>query len=674
MSAAESKPTRDEGAPFDDRVAQPEARATDRAAREIAERERDAAQSSRDRFSFLAEASRCLADSLDYEATLTTVAGMALPYLDAWCIVDIVGDHPTGDRIRRLAVLHPDPRKQELARKLHERYPPRAGDLIGAPRVIRTGRPEMVFDVPDEALVAQAHDAEHLALLRSLGVESYVVAPMVARGQVLGAITFVTAEAGRRFGDIDVLMAEDLARRAAMAIDNARSHRAALEARDEAEAALAEAEMLTAELEEARDSAKSAERDNTLRASRLQTLSAALSIASTERDVASAVVAHAPQVFGAVGVLVARLLPNGEQLEIAAADGLPDDVGNEWRRFPVDSPVPLAEVARSGVPVFLESRADWARRYPGMIQLVEQTGHHANAVVPLVVEGRVFGVLGAAFDAPREFGVDDRSLALAVAQQCAQALERARLFEAERRARTEAEAANRAKGDFLAAMSHELRTPLNAIGGYAQLLEMELHGPITDAQRDALGRIELAQRYLLRLVNDVLNVERLQRGRLEYDLRPIFLADVVREVEALVRPQIRAKSLEYSSRIPAECTVRADGDKVAQILLNLLSNAVKFTHEGGRLTLDCAGRADGSEDPDVVFLRVADTGVGIPREKLDSVFEPFVQVDTSLTGRVAGAGLGLAISRDLARGMGGDIRVRSTLGEGTAFTLSLPRA
>ena len=612
----------------------------------------DAVEASRDRFSFLAEASRCLADSLDYETTLTTVAGMALPYLDAWCIVDVVDHGADGGDIRRLAVLHPDSRKQELARRLHLQYPPHADDFIGAPRVIRTGRPEMVFAVPDDALVAQARDEEHLDLLRTLGVESYVIAPMVARGHTLGAITFITAEAGHRFGDIDLLMAEDLARRAAMAIDNARNHRDAITARDAAGRIASEA---------------------TIRAVRLQTLSTALSMASTERDVATAVVAHAPAVLGAVGVLVARLTNDRKHVEIVAADGLPDDVGNEWRRFPVDVPAPISDVAQSGVPIFLESRDQWAVRYPQMMQLVESVGHHANAVVPLVVEGRVFGVLGAAFDAPRTFGPDASALALAVAQQCAQALERARLFEAERHARTEAETANRAKGDFLAAMSHELRTPLNAIGGYAQLLEMELYGPVTDAQRETLGRIEVAHRYLLRLVNDVLNVERLQRGRLEYDLQPISLARVVAEVEALIRPQLRAKSLQYSAQIPPECIVRADGDKLAQVLLNLLSNAAKFTAAGGRVTLECIGRADRSEDPGIVFLRVADTGVGIPREKLDAVFEPFVQVDTSLTGRVTGAGLGLAISRDLARGMGGDIRVRSTVGKGTAFTLSLPK-
>ncbi|MFL5541607.1 MAG: ATP-binding protein [Longimicrobiaceae bacterium] len=234
----------------------------ERVALRSAERARDLAEASRDRFSFLAEVSRCLADSLDYEATLTTVAEMSLPYLDAWCIVDVLD--PDGE-LRRIAVAHPHPDRQEAARLLAERYPPRAGDLIGAPRVIRTGRPEMAFDVPDAALVAAAHDAGHLELMRRLGVRAYVIVPMVARGQVLGAMTFVTAERDRRFGDIDVVMAEDLARRAAMAVDNARLHREAVEARNAADDALQEAEQALDEaatteeyLREARDEAQAA--------------------------------------------------------------------------------------------------------------------------------------------------------------------------------------------------------------------------------------------------------------------------------------------------------------------------------------------------------------------------------------------------------------------------------
>jgi GAF domain-containing protein len=218
----------------------------------VAEADRDVALSLQARFAFLAEASRCLADSLDYDATLSTVAGLALPHLGAWCIVDIVEEEPDdalaprppdgtvdarSDTIRRLAVLHPDPGKQALARELHERYPPAAEDFVGAPRVIRTGRPEIVLDVQDAALEAIAQDAEHLRLLRELGVRAYVIVPMVARGRMVGAITFVTADRGREFGDADLLLAEDLARRCAMAVDNARLYHAAVTARAAATAA-----------------------------------------------------------------------------------------------------------------------------------------------------------------------------------------------------------------------------------------------------------------------------------------------------------------------------------------------------------------------------------------------------------------------------------------------------
>ena len=409
------------------------------------------------------------------------------------------------------------------------------------------------------------------------------------------------------------------------------------------------------------------------RAERLQALTAALSVAATPDDVAEAMVEHAASVFGAVGVVVGRLSDDGSQLALMRASHMPDDIVEDWRLFPLDAAVPLADAARHGAPIFLGSREAWRTRYPEMMQLLDATGHHANVIAPLIVHGRVLGVLGAAFDAPQTFDEQERALALTVAQQCAQALERARLFEAERSARAEAEAANRAKGEFLAAMSHELRTPLNAIAGYVQLLDMELHGPVTEAQRAAFGRIELAQRHLLRHVNDVLNFARLQAGRLEYSLAPVSLADVLAELEPLIGPQLRTKALTYSVDVPGDCLVRADREKLTQVLLNLLSNAAKFTPAGGRVAVDCARRGDGSDTRATVFLRVTDTGVGIPRDKYDAVFEPFVQVDATPAVRTGGSGLGLAISRELARGMGGDLRVRSVVGMGTAFTIALPR-
>jgi PAS domain S-box-containing protein len=239
------------------------------------------------------------------------------------------------------------------------------------------------------------------------------------------------------------------------------------------------------------------------------------------------------------------------------------------------------------------------------------------------------------------------------------------------RARAAAEQANEAKSAFLANMSHELRTPLNAISGYVQLLEMGIHGAVNDAQRDALARIQHSQQHLLRLINDVLSLARIEAGHIEYRISDVACADVVDEVRPMIEPQLATKGLLLDTNVARDLYVRSDRDKTQQILLNLLSNALKFTPHGGRITVDAVIRDD---SPETIFLRVTDTGIGIPAEKLNAVFEPFVQVVAGQGRPGEGTGLGLAISRDLARGMRGDLRARSAEGQGSTFTLALPRA
>jgi signal transduction histidine kinase len=233
-----------------------------------------------------------------------------------------------------------------------------------------------------------------------------------------------------------------------------------------------------------------------------------------------------------------------------------------------------------------------------------------------------------------------------------------------------AEEANRAKAQFLTTMSHELRTPLNAIDGYAELLEMGLRGPVTPAQAQDLSRIRRSQRHLLALVNDVLNFARLEAGRVEWQITEVSVDDTLHVVESLIRPQLEAKRITYTRD---DCddglTVRADAEKLRQILVNLLGNAWKFTDAGGSVSISCD-----TDDTDV-RIRVRDTGRGIPAEKLPTIFDPFVQVDRHLGGdSQQGVGLGLAISRDLARGMNGNLDVTSTVGAGSEFVLSVPRA
>jgi signal transduction histidine kinase len=247
--------------------------------------------------------------------------------------------------------------------------------------------------------------------------------------------------------------------------------------------------------------------------------------------------------------------------------------------------------------------------------------------------------------------------------------ERDRLLEFAEEARRDAEAASRAKSEFLAVMSHELRTPLNAIGGYAELMELGIRGPITAEQRSDLARIQQSQRHLLGLINGVLNYARVEAGAVHYALSEVQVEEALSACEALVMPQLRSRDLTLD-RQPCDpkLMVRADSEKLQQILLNLLSNAVKFTEPGGAVTIRCSGTHD------AVRIEVTDTGIGIAEDQLARVFEPFVQVDAKLTRTREGTGLGLAISRDLARGMGGDITATSEPGVGSTFTLVLPRS
>jgi PAS domain S-box-containing protein len=453
---------------------------------------------------FLAEAARVLAGSIRYEETLANVARLAVPHLADWCAVDVVGERGT---VQRIHVAHPDPRRVGMVRELEERYPADPASPFGLHNVLRTGQSEMVPQISDEMLAASARDEEHLRLIQALGLRSYVIVPLSARGQVVGAITLVSAESGRRYGQADLWLAEELARRAGVAIDNARLFA-------ETEEARAQLEQQAAELQEAQ---------------------AAMEMAHRELQRA-----------------------------------------NE--------------------------------------ELVKRTQ------------------------------------------------------EAER-ARAEAEAANQAKSAFLATMSHELRTPLNAIGGYAQLMEMGIHGPVSEQQRENLEKIRRSQTHLLGLINDVLNFAKIEAGHVRYELADVPVNAVLTGVEAMVEPQLRSRSLQYTFR-PGDPTVavRADRERLEQIVLNLLTNAVKFTEPGGSVVLEwepCGA---------VVCIRVRDTGRGIPPERQESIFEPFVQVDPTLTRSSEGTGLGLSISRDLARAMNGDLTVQSQEGAGSTFTLTLPIA
>jgi signal transduction histidine kinase len=447
-------------------AARPRAAAAGAPPAEPPPRGQDAARTA---LTFLAAATRTLAASLDIETTLASVARLSLPHLGSWCFVDLCED----DHMRRLAVIHPDAGRQRLAEKLLSGWPPLRDDPLGVPSAVRTRCSEVVSPVTDEMLVAAARSPENLEILRALEIGSLMTVPLIARDEVLGAITYVSPNHGDSFSAEDLVLAEDLAARCAIAIDNARLFGRARQAQADAEAA-----------------------------------------------------------------------------------------------------------------------------------------------------------------------------------------------------QKRAEEANLAKMRFLSTMSHELRTPLNAIGGYADLLETGVRGALTEAQLADVRRIQVNRRHLLGLVESVLSYARVSVARIEIGLQDVSLADVLLEAEVVIAPLAAKKGVSchgLSLGGKREPSVYADPDKLLQILVNLLANAVKFTPEGG--AIDVALHLGGAR----VEIRVSDTGIGIAPEHLEKIFEPFVQVDESLTRGAGGTGLGLAISQGLAVGMGGGVSVVSELGRGSTFTLTLSR-
>ena len=354
--------------------------------------------------------------------------------------------------------------------------------------------------------------------------------------------------------------------------------------------------------------------------------------------------------------------PNGRELFVRASAGMTEEVDQQVR-------VPLGDgiagrIAATGEPAVVRdvSRVEVAspvlRR-----RLCSLLG------VPLFAEGRVFGVMHVGTREPRDFDTDDVRLLQLVAERAATAIERAQLHERERSARVAAEAADRAKSEFLAVMSHELRTPLNVIGGYAQLLLEGLPADVPPTQRGWLDRIWSSQQHLLGMIDRILRYVEVDAGREQYVIESLDIGALLAELFPGVESQCREKGLDFELRSGAEpIYALADRSRVGQILQDVLSNAIKFTPQSGRLIVASSTVAEWVE------IEVADTGPGIPTERLDDIFQQFVQLDQSFTRRHEGIGLGLAISRALARAMGGDFEVRSVVGAGTTMILRLPRA
>lgn len=354
--------------------------------------------------------------------------------------------------------------------------------------------------------------------------------------------------------------------------------------------------------------------------------------------------------------------------------------------YRLDGPGEVPGVIRSQQPLIMP-RLDLtsikaAAHDPETVKLLEEIGPRSFMCVPLIARGRPLGAISLTMtDSGRTFGPTDLDLAMELARRTAVAIDNAMIYRRSLALRLEAEAASTAKSDFLAKMSHEIRTPINAMMGYAELIEMGISGPVSQAQIKQLGRIRASGEHLTSLVNEILDLAKIEAGRMGVEQTNSIASDAIEAALAMVRPQATAKTIELAHHVDGDASIEYVGDpqRVQQILANLLSNAVKFTAAGGRVTVRCglSKRDDLSADErdhSWACIEVEDTGVGISAGDLERVFDPFVQVDDGYTRAHGGTGLGLTISRGLAKKMGGDITVASTPGKGSRFSLWLPVA
>ena len=402
------------------------------------------------------------------------------------------------------------------------------------------------------------------------------------------------------------------------------------------------------------------------RSAHLQTIATALSEALTPAQVADVVITQCITAIGAQAGSIALLSEDGDTLEVVGASGYPVHVLNSWRRFSLSQAIPLAEAVRSKTMILIELPAALAERYPQLGQPAVPE-HHAWAAIPLLVEGRVSGALGLSFGQAREFSIDERAFLLTLASQCAQALERARLYEAERQARERAEAAVRLRDQFLSIAAHELKTPLTSLLGYAQLFQRRTlrAGSLGEADQRALGVIVAQASRLNRMVAALLDIARIESGQLNIQRAPLDLCELARRVVEEAREQAEEHPLEITCQ-PEQLLIEGDDLRLEQVLQNLIQNAIKYSPPGAPVSVRV--ELQGAH----ASVAVVDRGIGIPEAARVRLFQRFYRAPNVDERQISGMGIGLFVVKEIVMLHDGTVEVESVEGQGSTFTIRLP--
>jgi K+-sensing histidine kinase KdpD len=517
---------------------------------------------------------------------------------------------------------------------LHEWHDMAVAADVPTAEAARTHTPVFV-----ESHAALAARYPHIAALMSeLGYPAIAALPLVVEGRTIGTLTLSFSQP-QTFAAEDRAFMQTLAQQCAQALDRAELYTASRLAAD--------------------------------RAIGLYTIAADLSSALTTTEVATALLQHSHRVLGAISGRVA-VMDGGAELEILAATGYPTEFIESSRRIPLDAAAPLAEAARGRVLLLIESRAAANASNPALAQVHEQIAMHAWANIPLTLSGQVIGVMEFSFGEPRGFTAEDRTFLLTLAQQCAQALDRARLYEAERHARAEAEAAVSLRDVFFSVAAHELKTPLTSLLGQAQLLLRRVIRRQADASDDSnaplarSARVVAAQAERLnKMVSALLDIARIDQGRLAIDRTRLDLCTLARQVVEEVQPTLERHTVVFE-QAAGDVTIEGDALRLEQVLQNLISNAVKYSPEGGVVRVRVALHDSRA------LLEVSDQGIGIPETQLPHLFDRYYRADNAEPYHIGGMGIGLFVVREIVALHGGEITVSSRQGHGSTFSVWLP--
>jgi signal transduction histidine kinase len=621
-----------------------------------------------DRFAFLAEVGSRLGTSLDVEITLKNIAALVVPNIADFFMVDLV----QGDRLVRSVVAHVDTSVERSMNDLREQF---TLEMVEMPALIadvfRKGRPLLMKTMSPEALRELSYDSEHLAYLKMVQPVSAMVVPLSAHTTPFGVITVAMGESGRSYNEIDLDLVEEFARRAAAAIENATLYRAAQkESRDRMRAEGERADMVMRETKALADVA-TAERRLRFVARASAVLASSLDYQTTLTNVATLMV---PELADWCAIDIIEGDGSVKRLAIAHSD--PEKLA--WAaemqsKFVVDADpaTGIGCVLRTGRSELFETVSDEmlvaSARSEEELAFVRQLGIASVIIVPLLARGRTLGAITLVHaESGRRYDASDRALAEDIAGRAAIAVDNALLYQQAEQARIDAEGASRTKDQFLAVLSHELRTPLNPILISTQALEADSELP--DHLRPLVEVMRRNIELEARLIDDLLDLTRITRGRLSLNNERVDVHAVIDLVIGIARPALESAHLRLICEPNAhDHMVVGDQARLQQVLWNLVQNAVKFTPPGGSIGVRTTNDAPGH-----IRIDVFDSGIGIEPQMLDRIFGAFEQGEKTSLRRYGGLGVGLTIAKALVEAHGGTITAESAgIDRGATFTIGL---